>query len=457
MHTHKQKNKKAEVKEVTQKKTKSAVFQFEDNRPETLQRRQMQQRMNNTPKSGPVVQQKTNNTGLPDHLKAGIENLSGHAMDDVKVHYNSPKPAQLQAHAYAQGSQIHLGPGQEKHLPHEAWHVVQQKQGRVKPTAQLKENVAINDDHHLEREADVMGAKAFQLKSRQSEVIKKTHSSINGKTLQQKPKPKVSLTTSLVTPEHTNAPVQGIFTVSVNPGESPQGIIIKSVQVGERPATEFGSNQKNHSIPWKAVLAELEGAVKGKTPETAFDAVVYLAAERVSGLNLKHLPHPKERKESAMKIADVKHVIEVYLEAYNKQQGIAHEDSASFTKASSARYAPHNAGKLSAHEKGEASLNPQALVELLNKVIEQLVTASDPGKTKHTEAWANNAASTFAHTAVFILEGKGIEQYIDFILNMVPREAVTKMKLEGLLVAVFMKKYIEVTKMLLEQKGWTIE
>ena len=45
-------------------------------------------------------------------------------MDDVNVHYNSNKPAQLQAHAYAQGTDIHLGPGQEKHLPHEAWHVV---------------------------------------------------------------------------------------------------------------------------------------------------------------------------------------------------------------------------------------------------------------------------------------------------------------------------------------------
>ena len=27
--------------------------------------------------------------------------------------------------AYAQGSDIHLAPGQEQHLPHEAWHVVQ--------------------------------------------------------------------------------------------------------------------------------------------------------------------------------------------------------------------------------------------------------------------------------------------------------------------------------------------
>jgi hypothetical protein len=83
-------------------------------------------------------------------------------MDDVKVHYNSPKPAQLQAHAYAQGTQIHVAPGQEKHLPHEAWHVVQQKQGRVKPTKQLKTQVTVNDDPQLEKQADVMGVKALR-------------------------------------------------------------------------------------------------------------------------------------------------------------------------------------------------------------------------------------------------------------------------------------------------------
>lgn len=107
------------------------------------------------------VQRVANNTGLPDNLKSGIENLSGYSMNDVKVHYNSDKPAQLNAHAYAQGSAIHLAPGQEKHLAHEAWHVVQQKQGRVQATKQLKGKVAINDDTSLEREADVMGAKAM--------------------------------------------------------------------------------------------------------------------------------------------------------------------------------------------------------------------------------------------------------------------------------------------------------
>lgn len=110
-------------------------------------------------------EQKPNNTGMPDNLKSGIENLSGYSMDDVKVHYNSDKPAQLNAHAYAQGTDIHVAPGQEQHLPHEAWHVVQQKQGRVQPTMQMKAGVPVNDDVSLESEADAMGAKAIQLKT----------------------------------------------------------------------------------------------------------------------------------------------------------------------------------------------------------------------------------------------------------------------------------------------------
>ncbi|WP_083981959.1 eCIS core domain-containing protein [Arsukibacterium ikkense] len=111
----------------------------------------------------------SNNTGMPEQLKTGIENLSGYAMDDVKVHYNSAKPAQMQAHAYAQGTDIHLAPGQEQHLPHEAWHVVQQKQGRVRATTQLK-GEAINDDPGLEHEADVMGAKAQAVVARKNEI-----------------------------------------------------------------------------------------------------------------------------------------------------------------------------------------------------------------------------------------------------------------------------------------------
>jgi len=103
-----------------------------------------------------------NRTGLPDALKSGVESLSGLSLDDVRVHYNSSKPEQLQALAYTQGSDIHVAPGQERHIPHEAWHVVQQKQGRVQPTMQMQGGVKVNDDTGLEREADVMGAKARQ-------------------------------------------------------------------------------------------------------------------------------------------------------------------------------------------------------------------------------------------------------------------------------------------------------
>lgn len=120
-----------------------------------------------------TAQLKENKTGLPDNLKSGVENLSGHSMDDVKVHYNSSAPASLQAHAYAQGTDIHVAPGQEQHLPHEAWHVAQQKQGRVQPTKQLKGTTNINDDTGLEKEADVMGAKAMQLKDEEPTVSKK--------------------------------------------------------------------------------------------------------------------------------------------------------------------------------------------------------------------------------------------------------------------------------------------
>ena len=137
--------------------------QMANNSTQVQEAAQLKSMANSTlPQSKPPVEQTSNHTGLPDNLKTGIENLSGYSMDDVTVHRNSSKPAQLQAHAYAQGTDIHLGPGQEKHLPHEAWHVVQQKQGRVKPTLQMKGNVQINDDDGLEKEADVMGGKALK-------------------------------------------------------------------------------------------------------------------------------------------------------------------------------------------------------------------------------------------------------------------------------------------------------
>lgn len=95
----------------------------------------------------------SNVTGIPDDMKVRFENLSGFSFDDVRVHYNSDKPAQFQALAYTQGSQVYIGQGQEHHMEHELAHVVQQKQGRVTPTAYFG-NIAINDEPGLEQEAE---------------------------------------------------------------------------------------------------------------------------------------------------------------------------------------------------------------------------------------------------------------------------------------------------------------
>jgi len=179
-----------------------SVSKFENNRTDAMQMRSLREMVNNSPQvkqlkayqgmansEGQVAQlgknltpqqsssnQHNNRTGLPDHLKLGIENLSGYSMDDVKVYYNSERPSQLKAYAFAQGSDIHLSSGQEKHLAHEAWHVVQQKQGKVKPTLQMKGKVNVNDDAGLEHEADVMGQKAIQAKNEiEPFQLKKTH------------------------------------------------------------------------------------------------------------------------------------------------------------------------------------------------------------------------------------------------------------------------------------------
>jgi hypothetical protein len=121
------------------KSLKSIQF-FEENA--NYQNNPTNSRALNSSPSSPPIQRKgstdhspkaavsANKTGLPDNVKSGVEQLSGVSLSDVKVHYNSPKPAQLHAHAYAQGTDIHVASGQEKHVPHEAWHVVQQKQGR---------------------------------------------------------------------------------------------------------------------------------------------------------------------------------------------------------------------------------------------------------------------------------------------------------------------------------------
>ena len=179
---------------------------MQDNRSEAIQMQQLHELSNINSQSSGIpqlqsiadnftlekepLQRKENKTGLPDNLKAGMEGLSGMSLDSVNVHRNSDKPAQLNAHAYAQGTDIHLGSGQEKHLPHELGHVVQQAQGRVKPTTAVN-GVGVNDNAGLEKEADTMGSKALSAGSNETAQLKSDTnvSALSGKPIAQRKKP----------------------------------------------------------------------------------------------------------------------------------------------------------------------------------------------------------------------------------------------------------------------------
>lgn len=101
------------------------------------------------------IERNTDAAPLPPTLRTEIESMSGHDLSAVEVHHNSSLPASVGALAYTQGSQIHLAPGQEHHLPHEAWHAVLQTPGRVVSKATANDE-PLNDDTALEREADIM-------------------------------------------------------------------------------------------------------------------------------------------------------------------------------------------------------------------------------------------------------------------------------------------------------------
>lgn len=90
-------------------------FGFVDNRSEAVAQRKLQERANNnSAQQQQPIQKKENNTGLSDNLKTGMENLSGISLEDVKVHYNSDKPARFTAHAYAQAADIRVASRLEK-------------------------------------------------------------------------------------------------------------------------------------------------------------------------------------------------------------------------------------------------------------------------------------------------------------------------------------------------------
>lgn len=104
-------------------------------------------------KESAKISSSLNQTGIPNDMKVRFENRSGLSFDDVRIHYNSDKPARLQARAYTQGNHVYIGPGQERYLGHELGHVVQQKRGIVAPVFHIGK-LQVNNDPELEKNAD---------------------------------------------------------------------------------------------------------------------------------------------------------------------------------------------------------------------------------------------------------------------------------------------------------------
>ncbi|MDB4958767.1 MAG: hypothetical protein JWO36_6336 [Myxococcales bacterium] len=108
---------------------------------------------------------------LPAEVRTKMEGSFGADFSKVRIHQTGQAEA-IGAQAFAQGENIHFAAGKydpnstagQELLGHELAHVVQQRQGRVAPTMQMKGGLGVNDDAALEHEADVMGALAVQQK-----------------------------------------------------------------------------------------------------------------------------------------------------------------------------------------------------------------------------------------------------------------------------------------------------
>lgn len=157
-------------------------------------------------------------TGVPKAVQAKFETASGLSFEDVRVHYNSSRPAQLGAYAYTRGSQVYIGPGQERYLEHELGHVVQQKRGLVKPDGYIN-GLPVNRDPKLERAADAGANQPVQGFFKSGDGIVQMmlggRGDGGGAAPTQGPAPPVREQQSAVVPEAASAPA---------PEERPQGL-----------------------------------------------------------------------------------------------------------------------------------------------------------------------------------------------------------------------------------------
>jgi len=103
---------------------------------------------------------------LPGSIRRSMEHSFGMDFSGVRVD-ERPEAAALGARAFTRGTDIHFAPGQyrldsvagRELLGHELTHVAQQARGAARGTKRVG-GVIVNDSPPLEREADVLGARA---------------------------------------------------------------------------------------------------------------------------------------------------------------------------------------------------------------------------------------------------------------------------------------------------------
>ena len=113
------------------------------------------------------INENSSNTKQPANFITQMQSAFQTDFSNVNIHQNSKTATNLGALAYTQGNNVHFAPGQFKPdtqqgkelIGHEFAHVVQQRQGKVQANKQIGK-FQINDNSGLEKEADVMGAKA---------------------------------------------------------------------------------------------------------------------------------------------------------------------------------------------------------------------------------------------------------------------------------------------------------
>lgn len=112
-------------------------------------------------------------SSLDKQMLEKFERHFGVPMDDVRIHRNSQEPDEFNADAFTYGSDVYLGPGQEKLLSHEITHTAQQKMGIV-PSQGIENGFPVNNSPVLEQEADVESVHGLRPGGTPTPVIQKS-------------------------------------------------------------------------------------------------------------------------------------------------------------------------------------------------------------------------------------------------------------------------------------------